>query len=137
MADPVKGFVLDSGAIVAAERNDRQFWILWKTAIIQDLDILIPSTVLAQTWRGSKNHRMSLVLKSCAVEVLSEQSAKAVGELCARAAFSDIVDAHVAVAAYEKKFAIITADSGDLVPLANLLDKKLRVVDLTKIKNHS
>jgi hypothetical protein len=45
--------VLDSGALIALERNDRILWSVLKLAALRSTDVLVPSTVLAQVWRGT------------------------------------------------------------------------------------
>lgn len=133
MVSKLVGVVLDAGALILAEKNDRRFWTFWKKSLQQGLDVTVPAPVLAQSWRGGKNVRMALVLKSCSIEPLSEKTAKSVGELCAKANSNDIIDASVVLAASEKHYAVLTSDAGDIGALAALFPKSPRVLDLSKL----
>lgn len=44
--------VLDTGALLALERNDRQMWARLKVAAEAELPVLVPVAVVAQAWRG-------------------------------------------------------------------------------------
>jgi hypothetical protein len=48
----MKGIVLDAGAMIALERDDRTLWAVLKTSALAGDDVLVPSTVLAQVWRN-------------------------------------------------------------------------------------
>ncbi len=133
MASKLVGVILDSGALILADKNDRRFWAFWKKSLQQGLDLIVPATVLAQSWRGTGNVKISLVLKSCSVEILSEKSAKNVGELCGKANANDIVDANVVLAASEKRYAVLTCDVEDIQILSALLSKPPSVLDLSKL----
>jgi predicted nucleic acid-binding protein len=125
--------VFDSGALIAAEKNDRKFWALWKNAVVRDFDLVIPSTVLAQCWRGRAGSRMSLVANACTVEPLSVKTARAVGELCGKASTNDIVDAHVVVIADERHATIVTSDPDDISHLSDLVNCNLRILDISDL----
>lgn len=135
MANKLVGVVLDSGALILADKNDRRFWIFWKKVVQQGLDLVVPATVLAQAWRGSKNVKMALVLKSCSVDPLSEKSARSIGEFCGGSKSKDIVDASVVLTASGKRYAVLTSDSSDLVPLAKFLDKPPLILDLSTLES--
>jgi hypothetical protein len=53
----VIGVVLDAGALIALERNDRSIWAALKLAVSQGSDVIVPSTALAQVWRGTGRRR--------------------------------------------------------------------------------
>jgi predicted nucleic acid-binding protein len=108
-----KGLTLDTGALIAAEKNRREFWVLWKEALRRDARITVPATVLAQAWRGN-SPIIARLLAACVVEDLTEQSAKRVGTLLARTRQSDIVDASVVASALTRGDAIVTSDPGDI-----------------------
>lgn len=134
MAGKLVRLILDSGALIAAEKSDRRFWILWKKAVVQDFELIIPCTVLAQSWRGSKSgSRMAIVVNSCVIESLSAKSARAIGELCGKADTSDVVDAHVVLAAHQRNAAIVTSDPDDISHLASFLNRSLRVLDIASL----
>jgi hypothetical protein len=104
---------LDAGALVALERNERSLWAALKLAAVQDEDVMVPSTVLAQVWRGTPTQaRLAAALKHCVVAPF-DPSAQAVGRLCGLARTHDIVDAHVAIVAAGSA-ALYTSDPADM-----------------------
>ncbi|MBI4861153.1 MAG: twitching motility protein PilT [Candidatus Riflebacteria bacterium] len=133
MAQEFVGVILDSGALIAADKGDRRFWTFWKRALQLDLDMRVPTTVIAQAWRGANNARMARVLKSCSVETLSEGPARATGELCGRAGTKEIVDSHVVLSAHIRGYMIVTCDSDDVELLAALFEKPPKLLDLRRL----
>ena len=85
-----KGLTYDTGALVAAERDDRLVWSLHRAALARGLSPTVPVGVLAEGWRGGPQPTLSRFLKGYHVEDLSEASARAVGALAARAQHDDI-----------------------------------------------
>lgn len=105
--------VLDSGALIALEHNDRALWAALKLAAMRDDDVIVPSTALAQVWRArASQSRLSSALRHCVIASF-DAVARAVGELCGRARTSDICDAHVA---------LVAASSGDILYTSDPLD---------------
>jgi hypothetical protein len=110
----VKGVVLDTGAIIALERNDRGMWAVLRTATRKGLDVVVPSTVLAQAWRGGPAQAMlSRALAHCEIAAF-DPVARPVGELCGKTGSSDICDAHVALVAVARGDVLYTSDPTDL-----------------------
>jgi hypothetical protein len=46
------GVTYDTGALVAAERNDRRRWALHAACLVEEVIPVVPSPVLAEAWRG-------------------------------------------------------------------------------------
>jgi hypothetical protein len=110
----VSGLVLDSGALIALERNDRAVWAVLKVAALESTDVLVPTTALAQVWRAApRQARLSRVLRSCALAPFDDL-ARAVGELCGRTRTTDICDAHVALVAAARGDVLYTSDPSDM-----------------------
>lgn len=106
--------VFDSGASIALERNDRGLWSVLKVAALSGADILVPSTVLAQVWRGSPGQALlSRALDFCEMSSF-DAVAREVGKLCGKTASSDICDAHVAIVAANHADVLYTSDPEDL-----------------------
>src|SRR5260370_15625690 len=42
----------DTGALVAAERNDRRMWALHAVLLAEEVAPVVPAPVLAEAWRG-------------------------------------------------------------------------------------
>jgi predicted nucleic acid-binding protein len=121
------GLTLDSGALIAAEKGDRQFWALWKEALDRGATVTVPAAVVAQVWRGN-NVVIARVLEGCEVETLTEERAKQVGRLLATTRSSDVVDACVVIGAGARGDAVVTSDRSDIDRLARGLRRKLTVL---------
>jgi len=105
-----EGLTYDTGALVAAERNDRLVWSLHRAALARGLPPTVPAGVLAEGWRGGPQATLSRFLKGCQVEDLSEANARAVGTLAARAQHDDIVD-----------MSVVEGAVGAIMPLSPLI----------------
>jgi hypothetical protein len=123
------GLTLDAGALIAAEKHHRAFYVLWKEALDRRAQITLPAVVLAQAWRGN-SPIIARLLPSCSIEDLDEGTAKRIGSLLAKAGRSDVVDAAVVVGAGARGDTIVTSDRADLAPLAAALGAKLRILDV-------
>jgi len=99
----MSGAVLDAGALVGFERNDRR--------------------VVAIVTRR-RQVRLARLLGPPISEVLShdDHGARAAGQLCGRSRTADVVDASVVVAARQRSLRIVTSDAGDLRRLDPTLD---------------
>lgn len=113
--------VLDSGALIGLEKRNARAVAVLQEATRRNYQILIPATVLAQTWRNSpRRHAISRLLKAHTVTVaeLSESHALAVGALLAVTGAADVVDAHVIVVAHAvQAIMVVTSDPDDLTAL--------------------
>ncbi len=125
------GITLDVGVLVAAERNEQKFWMYWRT--LAHIPKTVPTTVLAQVWRGDSSIPLLRALEGCFVEPLFETDAKAAGELCARTRTRDIVDATVMVTAVRRGDDILTTDIRDLRRLTAGLRFAGRIVDFDRL----
>lgn len=110
--------VLDSGALVALERNERQMWIRLKDAQMEGDLPLTHAGVLGQVWRGGpRQARLSQALGGIDVRALDEALGRAAGQLLANASLSDVIDAAVVLLAKDGD-EIVTVDREDLEQLA-------------------
>ena len=110
----MKDIVLDTGALIALERNDRALWAALKLAALRQAQVIVPTTVLAQVWRGRASQAsLSRALAYCFLAPF-DRVARDVGELCAQTKTSDIVDAHVAIVTEKNVDALYTSDPKDL-----------------------
>ena len=120
----MNGVVLDAGAIIALERNDRTLWAVLKTSALAGYDVLVPSTVLAQVWRNRPTQsNVARALQHCVIAGF-DPVARLVGELCGRAGTSDICDAHVALVSATRGHELYTSDPQDLRRLIKALGKR-------------
>jgi hypothetical protein len=91
-------------------------------------DIHVPAGALAQAWRNpARQVRLVRIMSSEGIVVhpLDAVSARAVGQLCAATATSDVVDASVALVARIVDGVTVTSDSDDL----RRLDPGIDLVD--------
>jgi predicted nucleic acid-binding protein len=112
--------ILDSGAIIASENNDPTLAALIKAARKNRTPILVPATVVAETWRGpSTRPRTASLLGSVdGFPELNEQSARHVGALLAISKTAAIVDGNVvAIAIAQPPATIVTSDVNDITHL--------------------
>lgn len=127
------GLTLDTGALIAADRNDRRFWASWKEAERRDVDVTVPAAVVAQAWRGPRSARMAMLLAACVVESLDRFLAMETGALCGRSATSDVVDASLIVGAGRRSDDVLTSDPEDLTHLAASLPGVGNILDLKRL----
>lgn len=122
------GVTYDAGALVAADRGERRLWARHR-ALLQLRQVpTVPAPVVAQGWRGgNRQARLSRLLVGCNVERLDDGQARRVGELLAKAALSDIVDATVVEGALRRGDLVITSDPIDLSALAAARHRHLEV----------
>ena len=109
---------LDTGALIAAERNDRRFWVWWKWQTSRGVVANVPSPVVAQAWRSGRDARIGIVLDGCREVPMDAAGSRRTGELCAAAGTADVVDAFVVRCAADRRDDILTSDPGDLNVLA-------------------
>jgi hypothetical protein len=112
--------ILDSGAIIASENNDPTLAALLKAARKNRTPILVPATVVAETWRGARAHPRtpSLFGSVDGFPDLNEKSARQVGALLAISKTAAIVDGNVvAIAIAQPPATIVTSDVNDITHL--------------------
>lgn len=110
--------VLDSGALVALERNERSMWIRLKASLLDGDLPVTHAGVVGQVWRGgARQARLSQALRGTDVRPLDEPMGRAAGQLLAAAGGSDVIDAAVVLLAQDGDD-IVTADHDDLGRLA-------------------
>ena len=124
------GITYDTGALLAAERNDRALWCLHRRALERGLVPTVPAGVLAQAWRGGPQAQLSRLLIGCRVEALTERAARSAGSTCARSGRSDIVDASVVVGALQRGDAVVTSDRRELAAIADAIGRRLALQEI-------
>jgi hypothetical protein len=113
------GLTYDTGALVAAERDDRLVWSLHRAVLRRGLPPTVPAAVLAEGWRGGPQANLSRLLKGCDIEDLTKAQARAVGALAARAEHDDVVDVSVVEGAIRRNHAVVTSNSAHIRKVAN------------------
>lgn len=92
-------------------------WSQLKIAAARHIDLVVPSSVVAQVWRARRSQAMlARALDLCVIWPF-DPLARRIGELCGRTRTSDVCDAHVAIVAAATADVVYTSDPEDLVRL--------------------
>lgn len=120
--------VLDSGALVALERNERQMWVRLKGAQLDGDLPLTHAGVLGQVWRGGpRQARLSQAIAAIDVRPLDEPLGRAAGRLLGAAGLADVIDAAVVLLAVDGD-EIVTDDHEDLAQLAAVSGRHVELI---------
>ena len=123
----MSGVVYDAGALVAAERNDRRFWIDHRVRLEAGMVPLVPAPVVAQVSRSPRQVPLRRLLRGCEVLALDEPTAHDVGQLLGRSGTADIVAATVVITAIAVQAEVVTGDRDDISHLATAARVRLVV----------
>ena len=124
--------ILDAGALVALERDDRAMWRRLKAALLSGNPPITHGGVIAQVWRGGSGHQARLARALQAVETvpLDEELGRRAGVLLARSRLIDAIDAALAaMAAHGDQ--IITSDPHDFAALVAVSSRRIDVVPVS------
>jgi hypothetical protein len=121
--------LLDSGALMALERNDRAMWRRIKSAYLSGSVPVSHGGVVGQVWRGhgSRQALLARALAGVDVRALDDRLGRAAGELLAAARRRDVIDAALVILAHDGDH-IVTSDPGDLEPLARAAGRHIELV---------
>ncbi len=105
--------VLDTGALIALERNQRPMWVRLKAAQLAGEPPVTHGGVVGQAWRGGpRQARLARALTGIDVKPLDEHLGREAGELLGLAGLSDVVDAAVVLLSIDGD-EIVTVDRND------------------------
>ncbi|MGH8901690.1 MAG: twitching motility protein PilT [Egibacteraceae bacterium] len=122
------GVTYDTGALAAAERNDRRMWALHAGFLAEEVVPVVPAPVLAEAWRGGgRQASLSRLLALSDVERMSEEQARQVGVLAGKAAHYDVVDVTVVEGAIRRSDAVVTSNEDHIRLIANAAQARLRI----------
>ena len=111
------GITLDTGALIALDRDDRRVIVLLARARETSARVTVPATALAQAIRQpARQARLARLVRQPTTDVvaLDRVDATNVGRLLATSGSADVVDAHVVFCARRAAQQIVTSDPGDL-----------------------
>ena len=123
----MSGLTLDTGALIAFDRNDRKVVALIARALERGYSLAVPAAAVGQAWRdGRRQARLSRLLGSDQVEIesLDDLRARKAGQLCGTRGTADVIDASVVLCAQARGHRIVTSDPGDI----QTLDPKALVI---------
>ncbi len=111
--------VLDAGAVIAAERGDRELLRLLKGERKLGRTPRTHGGVVGQVWRGGpRQARLAVMLKGVDVVALDEDLGRRAGVLLGAAGSADVVDAALVLLAADGD-ELVTSDPEDLAFLAS------------------
>jgi hypothetical protein len=121
--------ILDAGALIAVERNDREFLAAIRTAQQRNIDLRAGANVIGQVWRTGFGRQalLSRFLSGVTVEGVSPEMGYDAGRLLSGAGTNDVVDATVVLMA-KSTDVIFTSDPDDVELLVRTLDLNVTVL---------
>ena len=112
--------ILDAGFLISIDRGEDSARTLLTALARAKAQLHTTHPVVAQVWRGgSTQARLAAFLKSVTVHPLDD--GRALGQLLARTATSDVVDAHLVMVAARLDDSILTGDPDDLGRIAEAM----------------
>lgn len=122
------GVTYDTGALVAADHNDRRMWALHAGFLAEEVAPTVPTPVLAHAWRdGARQASLARFLAPCEIEVLAVDQARAVGVLAGKSGHDDIVDVAVVEGAIRRQQAIVTSNHAHIRKIADAARSNLTI----------
>lgn len=120
--------LLDAGALIALDRNDRSMWVRLKAWQLAGDVPVTHGGVVGQVWRaGPRQARLAMALAGVHVEALDDRLGRIAGQLLGTSRRSDVVDAAlVALAADGDE--IFTVDVDDFESLARAAGTHIEIV---------
>ena len=121
--------ILDSGALIALENDDRPMWRRLKAALQAQDPPRTHGGVVAQVLRGGagRQARLASALQAVDIVPLDAPLGRRSGVLLARCGLDDAIDAALAALA-DHGDQIITSDPDDLALLAATTNRRIDVV---------
>jgi hypothetical protein len=119
--------VYDAGALVAAERGNRELWLDHEARLLLGVIPWTTAPVVAQVSRSPDQVRLRRFLRGCHIADFTGEQAHTVGALLAASGTTDVVDAHVIVTAAARAATVLSSDSDDLQRLSRKLSAPVPV----------
>ncbi len=124
----MNGVTYDTGALIAADRNDRRMWALHAGFLALEVSPTVPTPVLAEAWRGGPCHAsLARLLALCETEVLSDEQARAVGLLAGKSGHDDFVDVTVVEGAIRRHDGIVTSNHSHILKITDAVRAKITI----------
>lgn len=125
------GVTYDTGALIAADRNDRAMWALHAGFMAEEVTPTVPAPVLAEAWRGgSRQANLARFLSLCVIENMDADQAKTVGTLAGRASHDDVVDVTVVEGAIRRRDGIVTSDASHMRKILDSSRSRLHIEEV-------
>lgn len=123
--------LLDAGAFIALERNDRWMWVRFLDARTEGTKLVTHAGILGQVWRKPERQAvLARALPSINVQSLTPELARKAGELLAASGTVDVLDGALALLCRPGDM-VLTSDPDDLSLLVSTL--RLPGVDVVRV----
>lgn len=121
--------VLDTGALIGLEKNDRVMWRRLKAALLANSVPVSHGGIVGQAWRGGgpRQPLLARALDGIDIRPLDEGLGRAAGALLAQAGRGDVIDAALVLLAGDGDD-IVTSDPEDIEPLAACLGRHVELL---------
>lgn len=125
----MSSLILDAGALVAVDRDDRAMIARLRTAQRHGLELRSNAMVVAQAWRDPHGRQAQLarLLRAVDIRAIDHELGRAAGVLLGTADTSDPIDATVVLLAAPGD-RILTSDPADLTRLARAASNRAVIV---------
>lgn len=125
----MSALVLDAGAFVAAERDDRTLIARLRVAQQHGVELRSTAIVVAQVWRDTQGRqaRLARLLRGVDVRPVDDEAGRAAGVLLGRAGTTDPIDATL-VLATNPGDRIVTSDPDDISQLVSALGRSVAII---------
>ena len=111
--------VLDAGALIAVERNDRDTIALIKHELLSRRTPITHGGIVGEVWRGgARQASLARLLPALDVVALDAALGRRAGVLLGRTRMNDVNDAALVLLAEDGDF-VVTSDPDDLEPLSH------------------
>ena len=125
------GLTYDSGALIAAERDQPRIWNLHERALLRGVTPVVPAGVLTEVYRSGRQVNLARLLSGCRVEPLDEDKARRAGALLGLCSIgTGAVDASVAEGALRRGDTVITGNADHIRALADGAGHKLAIIPI-------
>ena len=122
--------VYDTGALIAADNDQRNIWAIHKRALQRGTIPDVPAGVLAEAWRGN-SPRLSRLLAGTRTVPLTDSSARGAGLLLAATSRPvQVIDATVVETATSSSSAVVTSDYEGIAAIASSTGRRLDIIPI-------
>ena len=130
----MSALVLDAGALLAVEQNDRSMLARLRVAQAHGLELRTHPFVVAQVWRDKRGRRgrqvnLARLLNAVDIVTVEDQLGRNCGVLLGKAAMSDPIDAAVVLIATSGD-RIATSDPDDIRRLAEAAARPVTLIEV-------
>jgi hypothetical protein len=125
----LSALVLDAGALIAFEREDRSIVARLQAAERDAIELRTTAIVLGQVWRDptGRQARLARLLQRVQVRSIDEGLGRDAGVLLGRAGTNDPIDATVVLVASDGDI-ILTSDAVDIAHLASAAGRRVVII---------